>query len=99
MVYIPLEHLSLIKIINTFIGMRGNKKRKADRITNDKDGEGLLPVRSTKEIASTHLDALSKETKPESKRVHDQLKQDDGNEDGKELFDIIVKGMSTPDNQ
>jgi hypothetical protein len=77
--------------------MTKKKKRKADRVyENDPEGEALLPVRKTKEIAETH--SKTKTTK-ENKKFPPAMEQLGTKEDGKELFDFVLKGLSSPDKK
>ena len=72
--------------------MRGNKKRKADRVYDDKEGEANLPVRKTAEIASTHAKGINGQ-EPEI------IREVGISEKGKEDFDFLLKQMSSPDSQ
>jgi len=70
------------------------KKRKAERVyEDDPEGEALLPARKTKEIAETHL--KSKRNELEQGKM-DRLGE---NEQGKEMFDFVLKGMVSPDKK
>jgi len=70
------------------------KRRKAIRITNDPDGEANLPIRKTKEIAETHKES---NTKKENDRFPPVIDQIGTKEDGKELFDFVLKGLASPE--
>ncbi len=73
---------------------KNKKKRKAERVyENDPEGEALLPVRKTKEIAETHQQAERDEIQ---QAKLDRLGE---NEEGKEMFDFVLKKMASPDNQ
>lgn len=76
--------------------MRGGKKRKADRVYDDSEGEANLPVRKTKEIASTHLDSERKQYNTKVVKLVEDL---ESKEDGKETFDFVLGLMASPDNQ
>lgn len=70
------------------------RKRKAERIyKEDKEGETTLPVRKTKDIALDHSKTMG-DDKPKGAR---SLGDIGGREDGRELFDFVLKKMSKPD--
>jgi|GEM_PF-1785460 hypothetical protein len=76
--------------------MRTPKKRKAARVYDDTEGEAGLPVRSTKEIAETHQTIKKGKVHP---RIPNVMREIGENENGKELFDKVLKGMASPDSQ
>lgn len=76
--------------------MRYPKKRKADRVYDDTEGEANLPVRSTKEIAETHKNTKKGKVHP---RIPNVISEIGENENGKEMFEKVLKGMAYPDNQ
>jgi hypothetical protein len=76
--------------------MRYPKKRKAKQIDNDKEGETALPARKTKEIAESHKTGDKSHV---SKNRPDVLNQGGTREDGKELFDFVLKGLASPDTE
>jgi hypothetical protein len=73
--------------------MRG-KKRKSTRIGRDKDGEASLPVKKTKDLAERQKKV--QEDGPSNPHYIGGLGE---NDEGKELFDDLLKKMSSPDNQ
>ncbi len=72
--------------------MRGNKKRKADRVYDDTEGEASLPVRKMAEIASTHAKSING-------KESEIIREVGISETGKEDFDFVLKLMASPDNQ
>lgn len=63
---------------------------------DDKEGEACLPVRRTAEIARAHQANKEDKVKPKPLSVQ---KETGINKDGKELFDFVLKGLASPDNQ
>lgn len=72
--------------------MRG-KKRKSARVSDDKDGEQSLPYRKTKDLAEKQRNI--QEDGPSHPHYIGGMEE---NEEGKELFDDLLKRMSSPDN-
>ena len=70
------------------------KKRTAKKVYRDKSGESDLPQRSTKDIAEKH--ALQEIDVPQQREAMKTLGK---NEQGKELFDFVLKGMVNPDKK
>jgi len=73
------------------------KKRKAERIyDDDPEGEALLPVVKTKELAA-NLGARN--PRKQNDKFPPAVSQVGSKEDGKELFDFVLKKMASPDKQ
>lgn len=70
------------------------KKRIAKKVTKDKTGESELPQRSTKDIAEKH--SKVEIDVPQQRVAMEGL---GSNEQGKELFDFVLKGMVKPDKK
>jgi len=71
-----------------------NKNRGAKKVNRDKTGESQLPQRSTKDIAEKHA---QKEIDVPQQR--EAMKTLGTNEQGKELFDFVLKGLVKPDKK
>ncbi|MBS1529678.1 MAG: hypothetical protein JSU01_05195 [Bacteroidetes bacterium] len=67
------------------------KKRAAKKINKPKDKDGYLPQRTTAEIAETH----SKQDIPVPQE-REAMKSLGTNEQGKELFNFVLNGMTEP---
>ena len=72
--------------------MRVKKKRKAKRIVEETEFsyEQEMPLLSTKEIVTKHLDGLGKTTD----NVTEDFRDIGGDKDGKEKFDFLLKAMT-----
>lgn len=70
------------------------KKRVAKKVKRYKTGESQLPQRSTKDIVEKHAE---KEMDVPQQRV--AMEGLGKNEQGKELFDFVLKGMVKPDKK
>jgi hypothetical protein len=70
--------------------MKRTKKRRARRTYHKYNELANLPVRRTKEIATTHLEGERTRYIAQQQRVVKNLEE---NEDGKELFDFVLKSM------
>ncbi len=71
-----------------------NTKRTAKKVSRDKTGENELPQRTTKDIVDKHA---KKEIDVPQQRV--AMEGLGSNEQGKELFDFVLKGMIKPDKK
>ena len=73
------------------------KKRKAARVLDDDpENEAGMPVRKTKEIAEAHKATNTKQANKYRPPIIDQIGT---KEDGKELFDFVLKGLASPDKK
>lgn len=70
------------------------KKRIAKKVKTDKTGESELPQRTTKDIAEKH--AKEEIDVPQQRVAMEGL---GNNEQGKELFDFVLKGMIKPNKK
>lgn len=70
------------------------KKRAARKIYQSEDPDDNMPQRKMEDIASVH--ASQRTGKPLERKAMESLGE---NEDGKELFNFVLKGMAKPDNQ
>ena len=76
--------------------LKPKKKRKAVRqATNDPEGEMDMPVMKTSELAAQHAERAKTMRFPHRSALTELGK----NDEGKELFDDILKSMASPDNR
>jgi len=71
------------------------RKRAAKKVIRPKDKDGFLPQRTTADIAEKHMAMPD----PEVPQERVALKSAGSNEQGKELFDFVLKGMVKPDKK
>jgi hypothetical protein len=71
--------------------MAKKKKRIATKVHRDKTGESELPQRSTKDIVEKHS-----KVDIDVPQQREAMKSLGKNEQGKELFDFVLKGMTKP---
>ena len=84
------------------------KKRAAKRVKDAKDEELLkqeqsLPAKPTKKIVKEHVDYLQASDDMDDKvilrDIKDNMRWGYPNPNGKELFNAVLKDMSTPDKK